>query len=749
MKLDCSWQVRLAQGLLGAALVIGLVVVSGTNAQNDPVHTSTDWSHRHLIFSTPETLFERIQFSSNHRYVQQWVRRYAEKAEKEDDREAWRWRRAEPESMKGDWSMNMGAGARVGQGMYPAKFSFDASTANCGNVVAPAQPDFVVYNTSRPGSNVLVAATAFGTFSAAAGAAAGSTIVFTNPTLGTVLSMSPGPSNANTGPNTGTYVVPAPFVVGAGGSVNTEATNLSVAINLAGNGSHVGITSPGTAGGRVNFTATTAGLAGNNITIANSAAPASRFTPANITFAGGANGQASVVAFDNLYSGCAPPALATPTVYWAYNTGGTVVTSTTLSYDGSQVGFVQTLGGIGTLTLIKWKASATDNYNNPTDLTAANNVTNANYRACTAPCMTTILFDANGHPRTDTNSAVFYDFPSDTMFVGGNGGTLRKFTGVFLGTPAENCAAGCGVVQVGWPVFLGVANITTSPVYDHATGQIFVGDSGGFLYSVTNPVAPALPVVVTSARLGFSLGIVDSPIVDSVAGKVYVFVSNDAGGVATANNSRVFQFAANFAGASSGASVTVGDSSGAVRAFAGDFDNAYYTSPTGRAGNLYVCGSVTGAVNYIPTLWQIGITGTGAMAPLATQGPALASVSGTSCGPVVEFYNSTAPAKDWIFTSVTANKITAAPINCPVAGGAGCIMSFDVTSGAAISAATTTVGHTAVTGGASGVVLDNTVGAGTLAGASQVYFTPLGNQACTTSGGNGGCAIQASQSSLM
>jgi hypothetical protein len=76
-------------------------------------------------------------------------------------------------------------------------------------------------------------------------------------------------------------------------------------------------------------------------------------------------------------------------------------------------------------------------------------------------------------------------------------------------------------------------------------------------------------------------------------------------------------------------------------------------------------------------------------------------------------------------------------------------MSFDVTSGAAISAATTTVGHTAVTGGASGVVLDNTVGAGTLAGASQVYFTPLGNQACTTSGGNGGCAIQASQSSLM
>jgi hypothetical protein len=69
--------------------------------------------------------------------------------------------------MKGDWNMNMGAGARVGQGMYPAKFSFDASTSNCGNVVAPAQTDFVVYNTSLEGNNTLVAATASGTFTAA------------------------------------------------------------------------------------------------------------------------------------------------------------------------------------------------------------------------------------------------------------------------------------------------------------------------------------------------------------------------------------------------------------------------------------------------------------------------------------------------------------------------------------------------------------------------------------------------------
>jgi hypothetical protein len=48
------------------------------------------------------------------------------------------------------------------------------------------------------------------------------------------------------------------------------------------------------------------------------------------------------------------------------------------------------------------------------------------------------------------------------------------------------------------------------------------------------------------------------------------------------------------------------------------------------------------------------------------------------------------------------------------------------------------------TGGASGVIIDNTV---TSAGGSQVYFSTLGNQPCGTSGA-GGCAIQASQAGL-
>jgi hypothetical protein len=53
----------------------------------------------------------------------------------------------------------------------------------------------------------------------------------------------------------------------------------------------------------------------------------------------------------------------------------------------------------------------------------------------------------------------------------------------------------------------------------------------------------------------------------------------------------------------------------------------------------------------------------------------------------------------------------------------------------------------AAAGGTSGIIIDNFVGSGTLAGASQVYFSTLSDQACGTSG-TGGCAVQASQAKL-
>jgi len=54
----------------------------------------------------------------------------------------------------------------------------------------------------------------------------------------------------------------------------------------------------------------------------------------------------------------------------------------------------------------------------------------------------------------------------------------------------------------------------------------------------------------------------------------------------------------------------------------------------------------------------------------------------------------------------------------------------------------------AAAGGTSGIIIDNIVGSGMLVGASQIYFSTLSDQTCATSGGTGGCAVQASQSAL-
>lgn len=62
------------------------------------------------------------------------------------------------------------------------------------------------------------------------------------------------------------------------------------------------------------------------------------------------------------------------------------------------------------------------------------------------------------------------------------------------------------------------------------------------------------------------------------------------------------------------------------------------------------------------------------------------------------------------------------------------------------NAGTTPAAGLAVTGGTTGVIIDNVVNSP--GGASQVYFGTLADQACTTSGGTGGCAMQVSQLAL-
>jgi hypothetical protein len=714
------WQKGLVFGVLGvAAAFTAAAYFSGSMvwASNEHVHLASDWSHRHMIFTAPKTWWQRFNLSRNPRYVQQSLRRNVEKRNfnhRPPHRDA---------VLKGDWSNYIGNNATAGAGVFPAKFSFDVANASCAN-------DFVVTGTNVPGSTTPV--NAFDRLTVAAGAT-GSTITIRSADGLTTLTMTAGGANANTGTDTGTWVIdPDP---------TTEASNIATSINAAGNGSAVGVAST-SAGAVVTITATTAGAGGNGIAIGGDVnSVGSGLTVDNDNFLDGAPDTVSIAAYNDLYVGCVTDGVSDPQPAWAYNTGGTIHTSVALSADGKQVAFVQTIGGIANLSLLKWATGS--GVNSGVDVTPV--LTSSAYRACvptpSAPCLFNISFSGS---MDDTNSSPYYDFTpgSDTIYVGDDGDNLHKFTGVFNGTPAEATAP--------WPVnlrFTSGTTLTTSPVYDSGSGNIFIADgdpvgfNGGYFYAVT----ASSGVVQTPIFLADHPGVSDSPIVDSTNENVYVVSSNGGDNL----HSFIFEFATNFYTCGCWRSFqTLGDHNRNSIVYSGDFDNAFYS---GSAGNLYVCGNA--AASDIPTLYQIPVTSTGTLG-IPNEGPALTTATAT-CSPVTEFYNpdggGAGVPKDWIFLSVTDLGQTTAPIRCPA--NTGCIMSFDVTSGSPISSSTTAASTFPVPGGASGIIVDNGVAAGTgtstsPGGTSEIYYTPLGSGDCKTLMGIGGCLVQVSQAAL-
>jgi hypothetical protein len=697
---------RLAVGLL-VLVTLGWVLTG--QAAKPPLHGKpmvTDWSHRHLIFSQPATAESLRLASEDPRYWQQQYRgkpRFllsdgAAAGPESDPRHWWQWKR---HHLHRDWSEDLGLGGSMGPTNFPAKFSFDIDQAFCAS---DPSPDFVIFPTG-----------------------------------------------------------------------------------LASSGS-----------------------------------------------------QASIVAYDNLYAGCSG---TKPQVYWAYDTGGQILTSPIYSLDGTQVAFVQTSGGIGTLVLLKWAPSTTESVTGPLTLTSVGSIA---YTSCTAPCMTTLnLQNGLGGTTDDQTSSLFYDYTNDVGWVGGTGGYLHKLTGLFNGTPAE-------VVGGGFPALANGGASLANPVYDRRSSNVFVEDTDGFLYSV----GTSNGMVTQSAQLDFGGAIADGPIVDSARQIVYVFVSDDGSGncAGGADCAAVFQLSTSFVGGDTGPETPVGSSgiSGSPNPlYSGAFDSSYLASQN-ATGNLYACGN-TGS---FPTLYQVPITA-GVMGA-AIIGPQLSN-STTPCSPITDIVNPNAAGgpTEWIFLSARLNGVSTGchssgctfnlrvtpwtanttyaqndevldsnqNIEVVLAGGPSgstapewninivgtttdggvtwinqetllnSVTPFAKTWGSgktftkhsrildgnnnieyATNAGTTggsvptwklNVGQITVdgtvnwenlgqlptaaltaSGGTTGIIMDNIVSTGTLAGASQVYFSTLGNQTCATSGGLGGCAVQASQPGL-
>lgn len=158
-----SWRNKVLL-LVGAAL---LAALAPTSAQNDNPNSRADataglaaarhhsavrdWSSRQVLFSSmaPDSpLFPRIR--NEPRYRMQAAGRAARTGALARRLAPAGPRRRLKRPTHRDWSFDLGAGASSGDGMFPAKFSFDIDVADCVN-------DFVVFNTGNAAGANLVA----------------------------------------------------------------------------------------------------------------------------------------------------------------------------------------------------------------------------------------------------------------------------------------------------------------------------------------------------------------------------------------------------------------------------------------------------------------------------------------------------------------------------------------------------------------------------------------------------------------
>ena len=540
----------------------------------------------------------------------------------------------------------------------------------------------------------------------------------------------------------------------------TEAGYIATAI--ANNGSTVGVSAVQGTGAntdQVIVTATSDGTAGNSITITNGLtgfsigsplAGGANSTPATMgagqypakysfstttascadyviygTGVPGNSSQASIIAYTDLYTTTCGSTV--PTIKWAYDTGGTAALSPVLSGDGSQVAYIQTVSSVASLVVLKM----TNSGGTASAPAAITSVAPSAYSACTAPCYTTLSLGAN-----DTNSAPFYDYKNDVVYVGDDSGNLHQLSHVFNET-ATNYLTSVWSTNVSSAdgTKYGSSGALSSPVLDPITSLIFVGDRYGYLHSVNSSGGGLL----TSDQLGNVTaggpGINDAPWIDvgTTTSNVYVFVQN--------TNSSKYTYINEFPtgtsiNASYGTAVGFSGVNGTQLLYDGAYDNLWYTSG-GASGNLYLCG-VDSTNNAYPTLFQVALPLVAGTNPTSVHAYATLTNAAAGCSPPSEFYNGTT---DYLFVSVTGSGTAT---GCTGA----CMYSFILPDNTTTHSGTASAGLS-VAGGSSGIVVDNN---GSATGESQIYFTTLAAQTCggngSTGGGPGGCAVQASQSGL-
>ncbi len=455
-----------------------------------------------------------------------------------------------------------------------------------------------------------------------------------------------------------------------------------------------------------------------------------------LNVAGTTGGQANLVALNNLYSGSGTPFCtghAAPTVYWAYNasfaspTKGAITTSPELSLDGSKILFVESGGSTGPyLHVLVWNSADGGTVaasKAPTHVLAVGQ----GVSSCTsgASCLVSILLNAT--TETITNSSPYYDYGSDTAYVGDDDGNLYKVTPVM--------GAGTPVVK---KISVATGTELTSPTYDGSSGYVFVGSTNGALYAITasslSSVAGTVQVGATTANCsgGFNNKLTDAPIVDWTNGWVYEYVT------ANPSTTDTIVMQASTAGPFTTQNVvTVGqgdsgcNSAGSFPTHIPAFDNNYVNG-TVTSGHIWVCGREPAGVSG-PELWEIPTSGAkGSIAGVTAVANAtqIDEVAHAQCSPMTAVQNG---ATDYLFF------------------GEGLAASFGRLYGYTISGATATaiagspVTYPTATGGTSAIIIDNV---SPDAQASSIYFTTLATSTTVCGATAAYCAIKLTQAGL-
>jgi hypothetical protein len=452
----------------------------------------------------------------------------------------------------------------------------------------------------------------------------------------------------------------------------------------------------------------------------------------------GSSTSATVMGITNLYGGTPAGELnctGSPTVAWAYNTSNgdatdKVVTSVVFSLTGTEIAFISTDGTSAYLNLLRFESTSGNGtaYASPV-APATISTTGSNYVTCkqgSGSCLLRLKFTVGN----DTISSPYYDYTSDTLWVGDASGNIHAFKPIFNGATGE----------VGTPwASTGATTALASPVYDGT--YVYLAGANGLMYAFVAKTGAkyATSAAITSTTAG--LGITDGALLDVVNSVLYVAVGYDAN-----HDSGVTQISTPSLATLS--EVYFGGGSTTVPVFTGTFDNSHYVAG-GTTGYISTCSSY-GAVTYFNPIAIAGFVSGARTLYSNVAGDVDEEVANAAvvCSPQTEILSSN--GDDYIFLSVARHAhVSTAPTGCANGAANACLYSFQVgtssgytwTTAAAPGYGFKIPENTQTASSTSGIIVDNSASNG-----SNIYFTTnatTNGSPCTAT--TDGCAIQVTQ----